>query len=245
MRKVIIIAVCALLPWLIVDSAFTDTYRAVVAQLSPAASAAYSNVVTQLFKEEGAAVTPQIVPFARCVYLVGNKQADLLYPLIANPDKAKWNKVKFDYSLTVTHKIVFVLYSNKGKRVSVAELKKGNARRLVIETDAAHTDYFSFAVSPSASIDGSLKKVDKGQIDGYIFAQNSTDALLKKLALKNIKREYFDIYDCGFGIAKGTRGGALDKVLAGGLAKMKTDGQYQKLLGPTIKSGSTYIDWQP
>jgi hypothetical protein len=48
-----------------------------------------------------------------------------------------------------------------------------------------------------------------------------------------------------FGIAKGTRGGALDKMLASGLAKVKASGKYQELMGGILAAGASYIDWQP
>jgi polar amino acid transport system substrate-binding protein len=245
MKKGIISIALAALASLVVFAVFAVSYKAVVPQLSPASTAAYAGLVTEALKAEGVAEKPEIMPFARCVYLLENKQADILYPIIAIPDKTKWKNVKYDYSVTETHKIVFVLYSNKNKPVTVVELKKGNARKVTIETDSAHTDYFNFALSPSNSIDGSLQKLENGQIDGYIFSQASTDAALKRLGLKNIQREYFDTYVGVFGIAKGTRGGAIDKLLARGLAKIKASGKYQELLGDIIKAGSKYIDWQP
>jgi polar amino acid transport system substrate-binding protein len=245
MKKGLLCTALAALALLAAATVFADSYKVVVPQLSPASTAAYSGLVTELLKAEGVTVKPEVMPFARCIYLLENKQADILYTIIAIPDKTKWGKIKFDYSVTETHKIVFVLYSNKNKPVAVAELKKGNTRKLNIETDSAHTDYFNFAVNPSTAIDGSLQKVDNGQIDGYIFAQASTDAALKRLGLKNIQREYFDTYTGVFGIAKGTRGGAVDKLLASGLAKIKASGKYQELLGGIIAAGSNYVDWQP
>jgi polar amino acid transport system substrate-binding protein len=192
MRKVFALAVALAVTVFALVAVSAASYKVVVPQLSPASTAAYSGLVTEVLKAEGVTVTPEIMPFARCIYLMENNQADILYTIIANPDKTKWGKIKFDYSVTETHKIVFVLNSNKNKPVTVNELKTGNARKLKIETDSAHTEYFSFNVLPSTAIDGSLQKIESGQIDGFIFSQASTDAALKRLGLKNIKREYFD-----------------------------------------------------
>lgn len=42
----------------------------------------------------------------------------------------------------------------------------------LIETDVAHTPYFPFDTQPSAYILSSLKKLELGRIDGFIFADN-------------------------------------------------------------------------
>ena len=45
----------------------------------------------------------------------------------------------------------------------------------LIETDVAHTLYFPFDTQPSAYILSSLKKLELGRIDGFIFADDATD----------------------------------------------------------------------
>jgi polar amino acid transport system substrate-binding protein len=245
MRKLFVLAIALAVTALVSVAVSAESYKVVVPQLSPTSTTAYTGLVTEILKAEGVTVKPEIMPFARCVYLLGNNQADILFTITVIPDKAKWSKLKFDYSLTETHNIVFVLYSRKDKPVTVNELKQGNARKLKIETDPVFIDYFNFDVKPSTSTDGSLQKIVKDQIDGYIFSQVSTDAALKRLGLKDIKRQNFETYVCVFGIAKGTRGGTLDKLLADGLAKVKANGKYKETMGAVIAAGSTYIEWQP
>jgi polar amino acid transport system substrate-binding protein len=219
--------------------------KAVVPQVSPAAIDAYSKAIQAIAAATGKTVSVQVLPFARAVYVIENKQADLESSIVQIPDKSKWAALKFDYSSADLLKIVFVLYTNKAKPISVAELKAGNPKGYKIETDGAHVDHFAFVASSSTSIDASLKKVDSGDIDGFVFSQGTTDGALKRLGLKNITRQYYDTYNGVFMIQKGARGGPIDAMITEGLAKIKANGKYQEIVGPYAASASKYIEWQP
>lgn len=222
---------------------FAQEYKAVVPQVAPAAIDAFSKSIQAIVESEGKKAVPQTVPFARAVYMLEAKQADMLVVIVQIPDQTKWADLKYDYSTDSLLSIVFVLYTNKAKPVTVAELKAGNPKGYKIETDTAHTLHFPVAVG-STSIDASLKKLEEGTIDGFIFSQGSTDVALKRLALKNIKREYFDTLNGVFGLQKGARGGPTDKMLSAGLAKIKANGKYKELIGAYSDSASKYLDWQ-
>lgn len=179
------------------------------------------------------------------MYTIENKQADILSAIVQIPDQKKWAAQKFDYSTAELLKIVWVVYSTKGKSVNVAELKKGNAQGLKIETDGAHLEHFPFAATASTNIDASLKKVDAGTIDVYVFTQGSGDAAMKRLGLKNITRQYYDTMSGVFMLQKGARGGPIDQMLTSGLAKIKANGKYQEIVGPYAAGASPYVEWQP
>jgi polar amino acid transport system substrate-binding protein len=219
--------------------------KGVVPQLSPMATDTYTRILQAAADIGGRKIDIQVVPFARAVYLVETKAADIESSLIQNPDKSKWAALKYDFSTVEIVKIVFVLYSNKSKAISVADLKAGNAKGLKFETDATQVDYFPFAISPSTSIDASLKKVDAGTIDGYLFSQGSGDPALKRLALKNITRQYYDTFSGSFLLQKGGRGGPLDAMLSDAIDKLKASGKFQEIVGPYAATASKYVDWQP
>ena len=220
-------------------------YKVVVPKLSPVSTDAYTALIKAIIDATGNKADIQVQPFARCVYLVETKQVDIVSTEVAVPDKAKAASQKFDYSAAETNQITFVLYTNKNKRLSVDELKKGNPKGYKIETDLAHVNHFSFALIGSTSIEASLKKVDAGQIDGYIFSQGSGDSALKAAGLKNIFRQPYDIYSGRFLLQKGTAAGSVDKMLSEGLAKIKASGQYAQILEKVNAAAATYIDWQP
>ena len=223
----------------------SQSLNVVVPQVSPQAIAAYKSITQAIVEAGGKTATIQVLPFARAVYLMDTKQADFMSTEIQLPDPKKWTALKHDYSTSVLFSVVFVLYTNKSKPLSVADLQSGKAKGYKLETDAAHTDYFPFPVAASTNIDGSLKKVDSGDIDGYIFSQGTTDGVLKRLALKNIHREYYYTFNGGFLLQKGARGGPIDAMITDGLAKLKANGKFQEIMGAYTKSASTYIEWQP
>lgn len=219
--------------------------KAVVPQLSPAATDVYQKLAQAVVEASGRTVTLEVLPFARTVYMMETKQADLLSSIVQIPDTKKWAALKYDYSTSEVIKIVFVLYTNKAKPINMADLKSGKATGLKIETDGAHLDHFPFATSPSTSVDASLKKVDSGEIDGYLFSQGSGDAALKRLGYKNIVRIYYETFTASFLLQKGARGGALDKALTDGLAKIKASGKFNEIAGAYVSTASKFIDWQP
>lgn len=223
---------------------FAQEYKVVVPQLSPTAIEVYTKAIEAILESQSKKATVQVVPFARAVNLIETKQADIQSASIQVPDKAKWTELKHDYSTTSLVDVVFVLYTNKAKPVSLADIKAGNPKKLLIETDSAHLLHFP-GTSPSTSIDGSLQKLEAGTIDGYIFAQGSTDGALKRLALTKIKRENYATLSAVFLLPKGARGGELDKLITAGMAAIKANGKYQQIVGAYAESASKYIEWQP
>jgi polar amino acid transport system substrate-binding protein len=228
----------------VLSSSATD-FKVAIAQLSPSSTEAYTRIITEVIQATGNTATIEVLPIARAIYQVETKQSDIESTIVAIPDKAKWANLKFDYATTEMLKMVFVLYTNKAKPIDVAELKKGNKKGYRIETDAGHVGHFGFPIAGSTNIEASLRKVDSGDIDGFIFGQPTADAALKRLGCKNVARSYFDTFSGAFLIQKGGRGGEVDKMITKGMAKVKANGKYQAILGQLLVAGATYNDWQP
>jgi polar amino acid transport system substrate-binding protein len=220
-------------------------FKVAVPQLSPLSTDSYKALATAVLEATGAKANVQVLPFARCVNSIENKEVDLVSTTVALPDQKKWAALKYDYSTTEAVKIVFVLYLNKAKSTSLDKLRNGDLQGLKLETDSAHTGHFPFAIAPSTSVDASLKKVDSGDIDGFIFSQPTTDAALKRLGYANIKRYYYATFLGMFLLPKGGRGGALDKKLTEGLQKIRQSGKYTEIMGELISGASAFKEWQP
>ena len=186
----------------------------------------------------------QLVPPARGSYLIENNQTDVIFPATMSNDTKKASSGKFDYSAAKVYQMVFVLYMNKKKQVDIADLKKGNSKAYKIETTGSLAQMFEFQPLQTTNIEASLKKVEDGAIDGFLYAQDAADPLLKKLGYKNISRKLYSINDIAFGIKKGTSGGELDKTLTAGVTKLKKNGKLDQILDVCIKN-SKYDDWQP
>lgn len=177
-----------------------------------------------------------VFPFPRSIDNVTSGKAAYHLPELEDP-KTDPASLPFDLSEAKFFEVPFVLYSNKNKNISVKDLvgKK-------IETSSAHTRYFPFKVEGSSCFECSLKKVDAGRIDGFIFAMWESDSLVKANNLKNIKRELYQMFEVRAILPKGQRGGAIDKYLTEGVAKLTASGDYAKLMGPLLKG---YVEWQP
>jgi ABC-type amino acid transport substrate-binding protein len=224
---------------------YANDYKGVVGQLSPLTMETFKNLATSVVEATGNKIAIEIVPPARGIYLIENKQADFYTAIIAITDPKKIADLKYDYSTADTHNVVFVLYTNKKKPIDPADLKKGNPKKYKIETDISLADYFNFNIQTSTNAEGSLKKVDSGSIDGYIFSQPSTDPILKKIGAKNIVRQYYETYNGKFILPKGAKGGEIDKMISDGMAKIRANGKYQEIMGGLLAAGAKYIEWQP
>lgn len=226
----------------LVSPAYSQTYSATVRQL--ATTDMYTNLIKAIAEEMKVTMNVQAMPGGRTNYLVENKQTDIILPDLKIPDPAKQAALKYDYSTSTMYSLSFVLYTNKNKPVDLADLRKGNTKGYKVETDVSQVNTFEFVGTPSTNLDASLKKVDEGVIDAFIFSQSTGDALLKKGGFKNIKRNFYGIYEMVFGLQKGQRGGQLDKLLTEGLKRIKASGKYDEILGKAVKDG-TYQEWQP
>ncbi|MBW1783932.1 MAG: hypothetical protein JRL30_24725 [Deltaproteobacteria bacterium] len=150
-------------------------------------------------------------------------------PLLLNPDVSE-DSLPFGHSTETIFDVVFVLYTNKKNK----DIDPTNVGKYVIETDRAHVGYFDFPIKPSDSIESSLKKVDMGRIDGFIFAMPETDAVLKRLGLKNIKRTEFRKFEVKIIIPKGQKGKEVDAILSKLIQTLKNNGEYEKAMGPLL-----------
>ncbi len=184
----------------------------------------------------GKEIEIQVVPFNRSIRDVIEGKADFHMPLIKN-DIVDLNKLEYIYAKPVLWHVNFVLYTNKNKPIDKNRLKDYK-----IETDLAHVGYFDFPVKGSTRIDSSLKKVDAGRIDGFIFADFASDPIVKKEDLKSIHRELYKVFDSCMVLPKGEKGKATDVFLTETIEKMRADGSFDKIMSPIEQP---YNDWQP
>jgi hypothetical protein len=187
----------------------------------------------------------QKVPSARASYLIDNNQVDIMYPSTHGFDAKKNAAQNHDFSSTTISKAVLVLYSNKNKPVAVADLKKGNTQKKQIETVGSLINLFEFDLIQSPNIEASLKRVDTGVVDGFIYIQITGDSTVKKLGLKNIRRDLYGITDTVCSLQKGAAGGAADKALTDGLAATKKNGKFLQIMGQYTQGLDVYDNWQP
>jgi polar amino acid transport system substrate-binding protein len=116
-----------------------------------------------------------------------------------------------------------------------------NPGQYKIETDPNLRNTFNFPVQPSAGVESSLKKVDIGRIDGYIFAMAETDTVLKRLELKNVKRNMYKAFEGPIIVPKGPKGQEIANILLPLIQQLRDNGTYAKIMGPMLNQ--KFIEW--
>src|SRR3569623_984972 len=211
-----------------------------IAQMPVVSESADKGVLIDLIraieKEAGVTIKREVVPFARSMDYVINHRADFHFPLIVNPESNP-AKLDFDFSTETVYTVNFVIYSNKNKPLDMAKL--GTYK---LETDRAHIQYFPFPTEASSSLENSLKRVDAGRIDGFIFAALESDSIIKQDNLKYIHRSLYKTFDVKIILPKGGRGGETDKLLTSAIESLRKKGLYDKIMASVEQP---YVDWQP
>lgn len=227
-KKLIAFAVlsCSLL----LSTSYCQALKVSLAQMPVYAESLEKGILVDMSKAiaevSGKKLELQVVPFKRSMDNVVTKKVAFHAPLIQNPNIDE-KTLDYDHSTTTIFHVNFVLYTNKNKTIDGKNLKKYK-----IETDAAHTQYFSFPTIASSDLEASIKKVDAGRIDGFIFADVAIDPIVKNLALKNIKRELHYRFDVKIILPKGGKGGATDKLIIDAHKKLKASGKWDEIMGP-------------
>jgi polar amino acid transport system substrate-binding protein len=217
------------------------SYQASLAMLPIAAENEQSGVLVDLVElwgeVTGKVIKIEVYPFKRSLRYAINKKADFHLPLIKNPYKNS-REQDFDYSTSVIFNTNFVLYTNKTSKIN-----KNKLSDYAVITEPAHSEFFDFPIEENYSgIASSLKMLNKGIIDAYIFADVEADPILKKLGLKNIKRELYKIYYVHAVLPKGEKGKGVDIIISQAMNKIRKSGEWAKLMNPVYHE---YIDWQP
>jgi polar amino acid transport system substrate-binding protein len=216
------------------------SFKASLAQMPVYAETKDKGVLVDLVKAiaevSGASIEMQVVPFNRSIADVSAKAVHFHLPLIKSTI-GDASKLAFDYSTETIFHVNFTLYTNKNKPLDPKKLKGFN-----IETDLAHLQYFDFPINPSTSIEASLKKVEAGRIDGFIFADAASDPIIKAQGLKNLKRELYQVFDVKIVLPKGEGGKEVDTFLFGVIKKLRASGKLQSIMGAVDKP---FESWQP
>ena len=174
-------------------------------------------------------------PFKRSIQNVVNKHADFHFPLIKNPYKSN-SELGFDYSTTCITNIDFVLYTRRDKPIDI-----DNLSAYKMATDAAHTDLFNFPVEGVFTVDGALKKLSSGRIDGYIFSVDVVDTVMKSLNLTNLHRQLYRTYDVHAVLPLGGQGNKTDQMITEAQTAIAASPEYSEVLE---KIYIPYNEWQ-
>ena len=216
-------------------SAIAQDYKASLAEMPVHAEVAEDGIsgiqvalVRAIAEVSGEEIEIGVYPFKRSMDNVirDNPSADFHIPLIKN-EIIPEEELPYYYSTETIFHVNFVLYTQKG-----SDVKMDNLSQYTIETDAAHVIYFPFETLPSSSIENSLKKVNSGRIDGFLFADTPTDPVLKELGYENIQRRLYKVFEVKIILPKTERGKEVDKMLIKAIGKLRESGKLKEIEGP-------------
>ena len=215
-------------------------YNASLAKMPVSAESLDKGALVDLVKaiavQSGKDIGLVIEPFARSMNNVKVGKADFHMPLIAIPgiDQAT---LDYAYSTQTIFHVNFIMYTKKGSGMTRDKLATAK-----VETDMAHVAYFDFNIKGSPSLEQSLKKVNAGRIDAFIFADSAADPLVKKNKLTNIQRELYRVYDVKIILPKGGQGKETDTFLTQNINTLRANGNFDKIMAPLERP---YDNWQP
>jgi len=178
-------------------------------------------------------ITWNVYPFRRSIDNVSSGIADVHFPLIYDPTLKE--DVNYMYSTGNIYKMIIVLYSN----VNNKDINAQNIDKYKAEVLYGHSKYFNNL--PETSYDAGLKKVDAGRLDVFIGPMKGSDATIKNLNLKNIKRTKYREFDVKMILSRNDKGKQVDKILSGIIAKLNANGKYQQIMGNLVNL--KYVDW--
>lgn len=112
-------------------------------------------------------------------------------------------------------------------------------RDLLIE---ATPGFLPIPLQRSMSIEQSLRKLSRGRIDAFIWAQEEADLVLRQLGLTNIHREHFGDFEDVFIIAKGAAGDDMDHFLNTAIDRLAASGKLAEIYSRLHRP---YEVWQP
>lgn len=111
-------------------------------------------------------------------------------------------------------------------------------RDLLIE---ATPGFLPIPLQRSMSIEQSLRKLARGRIDAFIWAQEEADLMLRQLKLTNIHREHLGDFEDVFIIAKGPAGDETDRFLGEAIDRLAASGKLAEIYSRLHRP---YVEWQ-
>lgn len=222
------------------NTALSMPLRANIANLPVLADSQEKGLLVDLIKAMATAspdrqIEIKVQPFNKSLNEALQGGADFHLPLLKDTNNKKGNR-GFQYSDVTLWLVKFALYTNKNLKISPQNFSKAN-----IETEMTHVSFFE-NVNPSRDIVQSLKRVNDGKLDGFIFAALECEDIIKREKLTNLSSQLFRTFEVKFIVPNGKKGEATNKVLSELVDKIKANGEFNKILSPIV---NFYRDWKP
>lgn len=184
-------------------------------------------------------------PIARAQQLVAANEADFYLPKVITK-YTDTSKMPYHVITKPIGHSAFVLYSNVNKKLTKEDLDKamdkGGEFQYKLESTPGLKESFKYPYSVSNSVEESIKKVDSGRIDGFIWAQEDVDSYLNSAKVKSIYRSHFYDFDDVIVLAKNDKSEKIDKALTECIEKLESLGKLSDIYS---NIHVPYKEWQP
>lgn len=205
---------------------------------APKVAAKPTDAFPQMFTNAGRKleepVDIRILPLQRSVLALQHGQADAQAPFLVN-SAMPLPKVPYKISTSTLYQLNMVLYTNKNKLINHKDL--GRHKVLV---DRAIVGLFDFKAGKLSNIENAMKMLNRGRIDGVIYAEIIGDPLVRKLNLSNIKRDYYAAFDVKALIRLGDKADMIDKLISVAASDINS-----KQIAILDGNRNTFDNWQP
>ena len=184
------------------------------------------------------------VPFARSFENVMRGEADFHVPSFINPNIPP-EVLPFSWPATPMGQVTLLIYSNERNPITMddieAAMEAGGEFPYVIEVGAGTEGMFEHPVVGSSSTEQSLRKVQAGRVDAYIWPPEG-DIQVRELNLDRIHREIYSTFDDIIVVARSPRGEEVAGILNDLIIELDQLGLREFYHGQVH---FPYTDWQP
>jgi len=202
---------------------------------------AISAMLREISEETKVSITVEVVPFKRAVAMLIDHRVDIAAPHL-RPEGVPLRSLPVDFSEATFSSVDFVLYSRKGEsHVNPDAIRALTKDTLRIGSGPSALTFLPFPYQTFFNVAGGLNGLVDHHIDGFIWAKDVMDPILKEKRLEGkIRRALFKRYENHFLLPKGTGGGDVDRLLSRGVTALKAKKRLSEIFKPVE---SPFVTW--
>lgn len=182
----------------------------------------------------------RVFPSARLDANVAQGVADFTFPVMRLGPEAE-AKMPYRFSTESLGRVSFVLFSHRYQPLDRQGLIDAARHGRAFRVQAPDSEW-GFPTQRFIDFAEAFRLLDARRIDGFLWAQEEADLMLRRLGLKSIHRTHFQDYEDVLWLPKTARGDFVDKVLTRVIRSMRESGA---LAAHYAKVHQPYRNWQP
>lgn len=182
----------------------------------------------------------RVFPSARLDANVAQGVSDFAFPVMRLGPEAE-AKMPYRFSTESLGRVSFVLYSHRDQPLDRQQLIDAARRDRAFRVQAPDSEW-GFPTQRFIDFAEAFRLLDARRIDGFLWAQEEADLILRRLGLKSIHREHFQDYEDVLWVPKTARGDFVDQVLTRVIRSMRESGT---LATHYARVHRAYQNWQP